>query len=72
MKKVNQEEAVPESTFFVEESPVETVRFDRDGEDDDLEFDEQEDDDLDSDDEGDWGDVDPAGGDAPSSPGSAV
>lgn len=39
---------------------------------DDIEQEEEEIDETEADDRRDWGDVDPAGGDAPSSPGSAV
>ena len=39
---------------------------------DDIENNDEELDDTEVDERGDWGDVDPAGGDAPSSPGSAV
>lgn len=66
MKNYNQEDEVQESTFLTNEWPVYASNNDRDDED------EEEDDDDGLEEDGDWGDVDPAGGDAPTSPGSAV
>jgi len=65
MKNYNQEEEVQENTFFQNEWPLNTASFDRDDEKEDDEDEEQEE-------SGDWGDVDPAGGEAPTAPGSAV
>ncbi|WP_296149257.1 hypothetical protein [uncultured Flavobacterium sp.] len=67
MKKYQNEDEVNENTDL--SSNFKMYASDRDDDkDDDRE--EEEEDDLDG--GGDWGDVDPAGGPAPTSPGSAV
>ena len=69
MKTYNNEEMAYEDADLTHNWPIYASADDRD---DDLDNEENEEDDDDLDESDDWGDVDPAGGDAPSSPGSAV
>jgi len=63
MKNIRNEDLVQEDANLDNNLPVFAMH--RDEEDEDKYEDEE-------DEAGDWGDVDPAGGDAPTSPGSAV
>lgn len=64
MKTYNDENRMFEETDLSNNWPIYAAANDDD--------DDEDEDEVEDDESGDWGEVDPAGGDAPSSPGSAV
>lgn len=68
MKKYNNEDAVQEDAAFTGNWPQHAANLDRDDKEQDRDDEEEDDEDENTD----WGNVDPAGGDEPTSPGSAV
>lgn len=68
MKKYNNEDAASEEAAFTSNWPQQAAHFDRDDREDEDRDDEEEEEDENTD----WGNIDPAGGDEPTAPGSAV